>query len=366
MAKPARFPSGCEARLGQPEVPEIPGKIQKETYSCGSGETSRTMTTIFGDSYAGSEARHEALLYTSADEFASLTASFVVEALENDESAAVITSAENLEAFRAALNDRSPLVFLADGDDWYRNPAETVGRWVGFVEGQVAKGRSRVRGVGEIVPLRRGDAVEQWLHYESILNTLLTPLPLWVLCAYNTELLPDSIIEDIRTSHPTVIERGSVSPSDTYLPPGGTPVRPLALDGSRRLSHRPVDVVTTCADVEVEARRAGIAERQVQQLLAAVSEVARNAFVHGGAPVFVTAWGEHESFVCQIEDDGAGIADLVAGYAPPTNGSDGWGLWLARQRTHSLEVGRGPYGSAVRLTMRHSPGEAPRGLATRL
>ena len=325
------------------------------------------MTTIFGDSYAGPGARHAALLYTSTDEFASLTASFVTEALENDESAAVITSTENLEAFRAALNDLSPLVFLADGDDWYRNPAETVGRWVGFVEGQLAKGRSRVRGVGEIVPLGRGHAVEQWLHYESILNTLLTPLPLWVLCAYNTELLPDSMIKDVRTSHPTVIERGSVSQSNSYLPPGGTPVRSLALDGRRQVTRRPDDVATTCAYVEVEARRAGIAERQVQQRLAAVSEVARNAFVHGGAPVFVTAWGEDENFVCQIEDDGAGIADLVAGYAPPTNGNDGWGLWLARQRTDSLEVGRGAYGSAVRLTMRRSPAEAPRGtLPTRL
>ena len=325
------------------------------------------MTTIFGDSYAGPGARHEALLYTSADEFASLTASFVVEALENDESAAVITSAENLEAFRTALNDLSPLVFLADGDDWYRNPAETVGRWVGFVEGQIAKGRSRVRGVGEIVPLRRGHAVEQWLHYESILNTLLMPLPLWVLCAYNTELLADSIIENVRTSHPTVIERGSVSPSDSYLPPGGTPARSLPLDGRRQLTHRPVDVAGTCEYVEAEARRAGIVEWQVQKLLAAVSEVARNAFVHGGAPVFVTAWDEHERFVCQIEDHGVGIADLLAGYGPPTNENDGWGLWLARQSTDSLEVGRGPYGSAVRLTMRRSPAEAPRGtLATRL
>jgi anti-sigma regulatory factor (Ser/Thr protein kinase) len=324
------------------------------------------MTTIFRDSHAGPGARHEALLYASADEFASLTAPFVAEGLDKDESAVVVSSAENLEAFRVALDEPSPLVLLADGEDWYRNPAETIGRWVGFVEGQVANGRSRVRGVGEVAPLRRGHAVEQWLDYESILNTLLAPLPLSVLCAYNTEVLPESIIDDVRTSHPTVIEHGSASASESYRPPGGPPT-PLALDGRRPLTHQPVDVADTCAYVEAEARRARLAEWQVQQLLAAVGEVAQNAFAHGSAPVFVTAWEEHESFVCQIEDDGAGIVDLAAGYMLPTNGNDGWGLWLARQLTDSLEVGRGPYGSAVRLTIHRPRPKPPRGtLPTRL
>jgi anti-sigma regulatory factor (Ser/Thr protein kinase) len=324
------------------------------------------MTTTLQDSYTGPGARHEALLYTSADEFASLTAPFVAEGLAKDESAAVVTSAENLEAFRTALDDPSPLVFLADGEDWYRNPAETVGRWVGFVEGQIAKGRSRVRAVGEIAPLPRNHAVEQWLHYESILNTLLAPLPLWVLCAYNTEVLPNSIIADVRTSHPTVVERGSASASESYLPPGGTLPRLLALDGRRPLTHRPADVADTCAYVEAKARRTGLAEWQVQQLLAAVGEVAHNAFVHGTAPVFVSAWEEPDSFVCQIEDEGAGIVDLAAGYGPPTDGN-GWGLWLARQLTDLLEVGRGPYGSAVRLTIHRPRLKPPRGaLPTRL
>lgn len=325
------------------------------------------MTTILQDSYAGPGARHEALLYTSADEFASVTAPFVAEGLDKDESAVVVTSAQNLEAFRTALDEPSPLVLLADGEDWYRNPAETIGRWVGFVEGQVARGRSRVRGVGEIAPLRRDHAVEQWLQYESILNTLLAPLPLSVLCAYNTEVLPESIIESVRTSHPTVIEHGSASASESYLPPSGPPTRPLAVDDRQTFTHQPGAVADTCTYVEAEARRAGLAEWQMQQLLAAVGEVAHNAFVHGSAPVFVTAWEEHESFVCQIEDDGGGIVDLAAGYMPPTNGNDGWGLWLARQLTDSLEIGRGPHGSAVRLTMHRSRPKPPRGtLPTRL
>src|SRR5882724_5013984 len=224
--------SSTEGRLllGEPQVPGTPGKRKKRTLLWRSGGTSQIMTTIFQDSYAGPGARHEALLYTSADEFASLTAPFVAEGLDKDESAVVVSSAENLEAFRVALDEPSPLVLLADGEDWYRNPAETIGRWVGFVEGQVAKGRSRVRGVGEIAPLRRGHAVEQWLDYESILNTLLTPLPLSVVCAYNTEALPESIIDDVRTSHPTVIEYGSASASESYLPPGGPLTQPLALD----------------------------------------------------------------------------------------------------------------------------------------
>jgi anti-sigma regulatory factor (Ser/Thr protein kinase) len=337
------------------------------TILCGGGCTSRTMKTIPQASSSGPGARHEALLYTSADEFAALTAPFVAEGLDNDESAMVVTSPENLAAFRSELGKSSPLVFLADADDWYRNPAETVGRWLGFVQGQVSKGRSRVRGVGEITPLRRGHAVARWMDYESILNTLLAPLPLSVFCAYNTEVLPESIIDDVRTSHPSVIEAGSASASGSYVPPGAIPAEPLALDGRRRLTHQPVDVVDTCTYVEARARRAGLAEWQVQQLISAVGEVAQNAFVHGSAPVFVTAWEEGENFVCQVEDDGAGILDPAAGYRPPTNGDVGWGLWLARQITESLEVGRGPYGSAVRLAVHRPRHKAPRGaLPTRL
>ncbi len=319
------------------------------------------MTTF---SHSGPGARHEAFLYTSAQEFGSLTAAFVAEGLESDESAVVITSAENLEAFRTALDDPSPLVFVVDGDDWYRKPAETVGRWVGFVEGQVARGHRRVRGVGEIAPLRRGHAVDEWLHYESILNELLAPLPLWARCAYNTETLPDSIIEDARTSHPTVIERGAASASDSYLPPRRTPPQSLPLDGRPGLTQQPVDVAGACSYVEAEARRAGMGELQVQHLLSAVCEVARNAFVHGSAPVFVTAWPEDGSLVCQIEDEGGGIDDLTAGYRPPAKGDTAGACGSrARPRTHSTSAAvrtAAPFGSRCATPTLKAPEERPR------
>jgi anti-sigma regulatory factor (Ser/Thr protein kinase) len=319
------------------------------------------MTASFPDSYAGPGARHQAFFYASPDEFASTTAPFVAEAVELGDSSIVVTSAENLEALRGSFDRLPPLLFLVDADDWYRNPAETTGRWMAFVEGQVARGRPRVRGVGEIVSLRRGRGVERWLEYESVLNDLLTPLPLWVLCAYNTAVLPDSIIQSVRRSHPTVIENGSVSASTTYMPLDPAATRPLVLDGKAQLTHRPVDAPSACKYVELKARRAGIPEWHLQRFVAAVGEVARNAFDHGRDPVFVTAWTDPESFICQIEDSGSGKIDLHTGYSPPSNGNHGWGLWLARQITDSLEIGRGPFGSAIRLTMRRDPGKAPGG-----
>jgi anti-sigma regulatory factor (Ser/Thr protein kinase) len=323
------------------------------------------MTTAFPDSYIGPGARHEALFYESADEFAATVVPFFTPALESEGSALLVTGAENLEAVEGVLGDLPANVFLVDGADWYRRPVGAVGHWVGFVQGQVAKGRSPVRAVAEIPFPQEKGALERWMHYESMMNRVLAPLPLWALCSYNIEVVPPSVIEHVRMSHPTVIERGSASASESYVPPNGAPARSLVLDGQAPAARQPVDIAASSAYVEREARRAGLAEWQVQQLLAAAGEVACNAFVHGSAPVLVTTWAENEIFLCQIEDSGAGIADVAAGYGPPTD-DDGWGLWLARRSTDTFELGRGRYGGAVRFGV-HRDGQTLSGnRATRL
>ena len=329
------------------------------------GGLRRLVTISFPDSYTGPGAKHQAFLYASEDDFLSTTAPFLAAGLEAGESIVAITSGEKLDALRATFGELPPSAFLVDSDDWYRKPSEAVARWTDFVHGQATNGRT-VRAVAEIVSVADSQqSVDEWMDYESIVNSVLAPLPLWVICLYDVGVLPDSIIEQVRASHPATVEDGLVRKSAAFLPPADRPARSLALNGLRPLTRQHIDVASACAHVEVEARRAGLRESPIQRLLAATTEVASNAFGHGRPPVFVTAWNDGERFVCQIEDQGPGISDPAAGFAPPAAGR-GWGLWLARQSADSLAVGRSDRGSAVRLAVSRNRAETLGGPQTRL
>jgi hypothetical protein len=54
---------------------------------------------------------------------------------------------------------------------------------------------------------------------------------------------------------------------------------------------------------------------------------------------------------CCEPQDGTEIAPW-SGYGPPSSDDrDGWGPWLARHLTDTMEIGRGAAGPAVQLTV---------------
>ena len=89
---------------------------------------------------------------------------------------------------------------------------------------------------------------------------------------------------------------------------------------------------------------------RVDDLVMATTEVLANAIVHGGGDIVIRVWQETGSFVCQVEDEGPGVADAFAGYHPPGEAAEeGRGLWLARQLVDLLQIVPGPDGTTVRL-----------------
>jgi len=55
-------------------------------------------------------------------------------------------------------------------------------------------------------------------------------------------------------------------------------------------------------------------------------------------------------FLCQIQDDGPGVADPLAGYVPAAEAMDaGRGLWLARQLVDLIQIVPKSTGTTVRL-----------------
>jgi serine/threonine-protein kinase RsbW len=97
---------------------------------------------------------------------------------------------------------------------------------------------------------------------------------------------------------------------------------------------------------EVTPARAG-------DVVLATHEVAMNALTHGQGRGAVRVWAADDELVCEVEDNGAGIWDLLAGTLPPAPHQDrGRGLWIARQLSDRLDIETTPYGALVRLRWR--------------
>jgi DcmR-like sensory protein/histidine kinase-like protein len=313
---------------------------------------------------------HGALIYRSEQEYLSAVVPFIAHGLDLDQAVWTTAPARHLRALRSALGT-PPALRLVDSRDWYTKPSAPLAGYLSFIEGQVAAGRS-VRIAGELVWPWGIAAAREWARYESILNVVLEGLPVQVFCTYNSARLPQSAIDAACATHPSVMVEAGTSPSDRYQTPERWLEDPSSLAIPNKLRTRRYDPPGVLAPVEglaAEARRRGLDEGLVQTLMAAASDIIANAFAHSGSPVFVAAWSHGDDFICQIEQQGSGPADRLAGYRLPTStATSGWGLWLARRRSDLVEVGTGRDGTAVRLSMQRprelsaSPGWVSTGL----
>lgn len=99
-----------------------------------------------------------------------------------------------------------------------------------------------------------------------------------------------------------------------------------------------------------EAVKAGVTSERAMDLTMAANEILTNALRYGRGVVALWGWPEDGRFLCQIQDDGPGIADPLAGYLPPADAMEaGRGLWLARQLVDLLQIVPNSTGTTVRL-----------------
>jgi anti-sigma regulatory factor (Ser/Thr protein kinase) len=97
---------------------------------------------------------------------------------------------------------------------------------------------------------------------------------------------------------------------------------------------------------------AGLSGDPLGDFVLAINELVTNAVRHGGGVGTLRLWHAGDRLVCEIRDDGSGIAaqTVAARDRPPPHTASGWGLWLARQLTSSMAVTTGDGGTLVRIT----------------
>ncbi|MDM4720624.1 ATP-binding protein [Micromonospora sp. WMMA1363] len=126
-----------------------------------------------------------------------------------------------------------------------------------------------------------------------------------------------------------------------------------AFDGAQvtELRHS----VTSCA------RAGGLWGQRLDDFVLAVNELITNAVRHGGGHGWLRMWQQRSALVCEVSDHGHGISTqrLVDRNRPAPDTAGGWGLWLARELSDTMEVETGNAGTIVRITTVLSPQPAP-------
>jgi anti-sigma regulatory factor (Ser/Thr protein kinase) len=104
--------------------------------------------------------------------------------------------------------------------------------------------------------------------------------------------------------------------------------------------------VTSCAHAS------GLSGQRLDDFVLAVNELITNAVRHGGGRGWLRLWRQSGQLVCEVADHGRGISTQRLGDrarpAPDTAG--GWGLWLARELSDSMDVETGAAGTTVRIS----------------
>jgi anti-sigma regulatory factor (Ser/Thr protein kinase) len=305
--------------------------------------------------------RHDALLYESPEHLADIAGPFLLDGLAEGEAAVVAASAGTADVLRDAVSGH-PQVHVLDRHDVYRARTPTaITTFRGLADEYAGSGVPRLRVVGEVDfgPTER-DWLE-WQRYESVINEAFTGCPLWGLCVFDAQRLPDPLLESALRTHTGLVTAGGRAPNPDFVEPAeylrGLPLPDEPLEGTPPRLDAPdvADFTGLRRAVGAELATVDAPADQLDDFLLAVDEMTTNALRHGSAPIGVRLWISDDRVVCTISDHGSGFDDPFAGYGP-AHGDDlsrgGMGLWLARQLCDHVDIAHDGAGVSVRLTVR--------------
>lgn len=294
--------------------------------------------------------RHEALIYSDADQFLAATVPFLTAALDAGEPALVAVSERNTALLRDELGTAADGVEFAAMEELGRNPARLIPFLLDFAGDNA--GRS-VRGIGEPIWPGRGTAeIDECQRHESLLNLAFSSAAgLSLLCPYDGTALPDEVLAVVSHSHRSVARDGAHEASGDYRADRDCYAGELSLHpaDAEALAYDRSGLATVRHLVKRVAEEAGIAVEGIADLVAAASELAANSVAHGGGAGTLRAWRERDRLLIEFEDRGTIDAPLAGRLRPTPTQEGGRGLWLANQLCDLVQIRSNAGGTTVRL-----------------
>jgi anti-sigma regulatory factor (Ser/Thr protein kinase) len=295
--------------------------------------------------------RHNAFVYSSQHEYVERSVAFLRDGLAAGEGAIVANTRSRLAVMREALDGDAGAVTFVDVGAAYTRPARTLAAYHDVYARELRRAGS-VRAVADVQFGPDPGEWDVWTGYEAVFNRSFAHLPVWVLCSYDADGIPDPVLEGVWRTHPQVLAGDAWSTGEHYEEPEGV-VRsvlrePERLEGLRRvaLGAGTVEEVRERVARELAAER--VDEQRAIDMLLAVTEVAANAIEHGDGIAALRVGRSEGRFVCEIDDRGPGFDDPLAGYLAPRAGV-GAGLWVVRQTAWHLEFLRAAEGFTARI-----------------
>jgi anti-sigma regulatory factor (Ser/Thr protein kinase) len=216
--------------------------------------------------------------------------------------------------------------------------------------------------VGEpIWPGRSAAEIREVVRHEALVNVLFAGVDATVCCPYDSASLKSAVIADAHRSHPYRRVDGVFRSSPHYLDPAVVaalserlPAAPAAAEAW--VFHHREDMAALRRCVAARARRGGLGESGVQDLVLAVGEAVSNTLDHSGGPGTLNMWWDADTLVCEVADRGQ-ILDPAAGrVAPSAQAERGRGVWIINQVCDLVELHSGWTGTRIRMHMRVSAG----------
>jgi CheY-like chemotaxis protein len=183
--------------------------------------SAESIRDVLADRNHGRGCRHEALVYSSADEFVASTVPFVRNGLARSEDVLVVLREAGRTALREALDGDAAQIEFADAVDWYRSPEHAFQGYSRYLNDRFESGTQRVRVVAEVIwpEISATVDVAEWKRYEAGISDAMASVPVSFICAYDTRELPAGIVSDAQRTHPVLRTAEGARPSARYTEP---------------------------------------------------------------------------------------------------------------------------------------------------
>ncbi len=312
------------------------------------------MTTALHDGTSSDPFEHEALFYSSDDEYLEQILPFIADGLDAGAAVLIATPHAKVELLASRVegwaDDRLHLEAM---EEVGANPAWIIPVWADFVAAQADLGRT-VRGVGEpIWADRTPDELVECARHEALLNVAFAATSGFsLLCPYDLRFLDPSVIDEAGHNHPRIDRAGEVCTSENYdgdVPHWlDTPLTAVPA-GTERASFGSGSIAPLRRLVAYRAGEAGLSRPKADDAVLAVSEAVSNSISHGGGRGELLLWQADDRFICEVHDHGH-ITDPLVGRIRPTVGQlDGRGMWLIHQVSDLVQLRFLPDGQHLRM-----------------
>jgi anti-sigma regulatory factor (Ser/Thr protein kinase) len=319
----------------------------------GAGEECRVVVSTPEQDWSSDAFSHEAVLYRGAEGLVGSVAPFIREGVLLGEPVLVAVLADRIEDLRDELGDEAEQVSFLDMEAIGRNPARIIPAWHQFVD--TFSGHARVRGVGEPIWLgRREPEIAECQLHESLLNVAFDGGPGWrLLCPYDAESLPESVVREAIRTHPVVwnelagidvVYEGHAYAESAFAAPLSPPP-----DFADEIGFGTGDLNGLRAIVERLAVRAGVDRDTAADVTLAVHELSTNSLFHGGGVGSMCIWQEPDAFVVEVRDSGRITDPMVGRRLSSGTEEHGRGLWIANQLCDLVRVRSDAAGTMVRV-----------------